>query len=422
MKPAPKLKEEAERLQNLRSYEVLDTSPELLYDDITVLASAICGVPIALVSLLDSDRQWFKSRVGLDASETPRDISFCGHVIEGRELFEVPNALEDPRFADNPLVAGAPDIRFYAGAPLITPEGHAVGTLCVIDRRPRKLEPEQKRALVALARQVVALLEMRKVNARLARGLREAQEARSLVERQQVTLVQSAKMAALGAMAAGVAHEINNPLTIISGKASLLAEQLKKGPVDPKRLSDGFEVIEKTAIRIAKIVQGLRSFSRQEAVDPMHPVDMRAVIDDTLSLCRERFQRGGVQLEVDTAGRGPIMVNGRPGQISQVLLNLLQNSFDAVQEVERRWVTIRIEENEREAILEVIDSGKGVPVEHRHRLWEPFFTTKPVGQGTGLGLSISNGITQAHGGVLELDEESSNTCFRVRLPKAPSAG
>jgi GAF domain-containing protein len=159
---APIPQNERKRLKVLWQYEVLDTVPEEVFDDLTELAARICEAPIALISLVDEKRQWFKSKVGITVSETSRDLSFCAYAITQGELFIVPDATKDKRFANNPFVTSDPKIRFYAGAPLITPDGHALGTLCVIDKVPRELRPEQKQALVILARHVVSQLELRR--------------------------------------------------------------------------------------------------------------------------------------------------------------------------------------------------------------------------------------------------------------------
>jgi anti-sigma regulatory factor (Ser/Thr protein kinase) len=153
---------EAKRLETLRSYRILDTDPEQGFDDLTLLASQICETPIALISLVDEDRQWFKSRVGVQASETPRNVSICAHAIQHQGLFIVEDTHKDARFRDNPLVQQEPHVRFYLGAPLRARDGEALGTLCVIDRKPRTLRPDQKEALQALQRQAEAQLELRR--------------------------------------------------------------------------------------------------------------------------------------------------------------------------------------------------------------------------------------------------------------------
>jgi signal transduction histidine kinase len=167
--------DELARLEALRRYEILDTETEQAFDDLTALAAHICGTPISLISLVDSDRQWFKSKIGVDAHETHRDVSFCAHAILEEELFVIPDATADERFADNPVVALDPCIRFYAGKQLLTADGHALGALCVMDRVPRELTEEQRGALEALARQTVALLEQRRSQAMLRRETRLAE-------------------------------------------------------------------------------------------------------------------------------------------------------------------------------------------------------------------------------------------------------
>jgi PAS domain S-box-containing protein len=172
----PKPANESARLLALSSYQILDTAPEEAFDDLTRLAAQICGTPIALVSLVDQTRQWFKSRVGLAATETCREVAFCNYTICQPGLFIVPNALTDPCFANNPLVTGDPNIRFYAGTPLLTPDGLALGSLCVIDYVPRSLSQEQAHALQALGRQVVSQLELRRNVASLSYVLAEQRQ------------------------------------------------------------------------------------------------------------------------------------------------------------------------------------------------------------------------------------------------------
>ena len=162
---------EARRLESLREYRILDTAAEEAFDDITALAAHICDVPIAMISLVDESRQWFKSKLGLNDGETPRDVAFCAHAILQTEPLIVRDALKDTRFSESDLVKRSPHIRFYAGFPLTTPEGFTLGTLCTIDRKPRQLSAEQKQAMQALSRQVIALLELRRISAQMAEVL-----------------------------------------------------------------------------------------------------------------------------------------------------------------------------------------------------------------------------------------------------------
>lgn len=183
----------------LWQYDVLDTVPEAVFDELTSLAALICDAPIALITLVDEDRQWFKSKVGVDLNETSRNVSFCAHAIMQSDMTIVPDATKDKRFKSNPLVVSAPKIRFYAGVPLVTPDGHALGTLCIVDRKPRKLTEQQKTALNVLARHVMTQLEIRRHANELSAQRKqndgaklELQEARAEITRLQKQL-QTAK-------------------------------------------------------------------------------------------------------------------------------------------------------------------------------------------------------------------------------------
>lgn len=172
---APLPPDESLRLHALEQYHILDTLPEQNYDDLTYLASQICGTPVALLTLLDESRQWFKSQVGIQVGEMPREISFCAHAILTPNLMVIPDMTADERFADNPLVVADPHVRFYAGAPLVTAEGAALGTLCVLDNKPRHLTAEQQESLRALGRQAVMQMEMRRIIGDMASLLSEGE-------------------------------------------------------------------------------------------------------------------------------------------------------------------------------------------------------------------------------------------------------
>lgn len=242
---------------------------------------------------------------------------------------------------------------------------------------------------------------------------KERRQAETIVE-QQASLVQSAKMASLGEMAGGVAHEINNPLAIITAKVSRIQMMAHRGNIDKAQLLTDLEQINATCLRISKVISGLRSISRNAQNDPFEVISLQRVIVDALSLCEQRFINHHVKIDTDVDNE--ILVAGRAAQLEQVLLNLLNNALDAVVDTENPWVQIHADSSENRARIRVTDSGLGIPKAIIGKIMEPFFTTKPVGKGTGLGLSISRNIMEDHRGMLQLDDKSSNTSFVIELP------
>lgn len=460
---------ETERIQKLLSYQVLDTSAEIAYDDITRLAAYICETETSLVSLVDVSRQWFKSRVGLDATETPRDLAFCAHAILRPEVLVVSDARKDERFANNPLVTGEPHIRFYAGAPLITSEGYAIGTLCVIDYVPKQLKPKQIQALEALARQVVSQLEIRLSVQRIEVECDQKEQALQQLHLAQNQLVHHEKMVSLGQLVAGIAHEINNPVSFIVGNLvpaqqyacdllKLISLYQAEYPLPSKTIQ---ALIEETDLdflaedfprllsslevgsqRISDIVKSLRTFSRLDESERKFS-DLQAGLESTLMILQHRLkaQPNRPKIKVIKHYAALPLIFCCASSLNQVFMNILANAIDALegfweQQVNHQkaqpftsqttpalsWtpsITIVTELLDTDEIaITIADNGPGVSPTAESRLFDPFFTTKPVGKGTGLGLSISHTIVvKQHQGSLKcFSDPEKGTRFSIKFP------
>lgn len=244
----------------------------------------------------------------------------------------------------------------------------------------------------------------------------ELEKTKQVLMQQQQTLVSTAKMSALGEMAGGIAHEINNPLAIIRSLSEQIAELASEKGMDHALIVERAEKLVGTTGRITKIVQGLRSFSRDGSNDPMQAVKVATLVEDTAGFCRERFQSHGIELRTENIDPG-LSFMGRETQISQVLLNLLNNAHDAIIDLPEKWVRIHAKDAGEMVEIFVTDSGIGIDQEIEKNIFQPFFTTKEVGKGTGMGLSISLGIVKSHQGELVLDRKQRNTTFLLRLKK-----
>jgi signal transduction histidine kinase len=248
----------------------------------------------------------------------------------------------------------------------------------------------------------------------------EAKNQALVIAQQQAALVHASKMTTLGEMSGGIAHEINNPLTVLQGYTRLIMRMAKDGKVDLAELERAGDKILRTVERIARIVRGLRTFSREASRDPFETLTVGRIVADALDLCQEKLRVNGVELRV--TGSQDIAIECRSVQIAQVLLNLIHNAFDATAILDDRWVAIEVQDLGEDVAVTVTDSGGGIPPDIAAKILQPFFTTKGVGQGTGLGLSISKGIIESHGGTLGYQLVDGHTQFAFRLPKRQRPG
>jgi C4-dicarboxylate-specific signal transduction histidine kinase len=245
------------------------------------------------------------------------------------------------------------------------------------------------------------------------------QQTEKELDKKQQELVVQEKMASLGQMAGGVAHEINSPLATIAIKAEQLEELFKEGALDTKLALEWMKTIHENSKRIAKIIEGLRDFSRDGSSDPMVSVRLRDIVDQTLVLCAEKMRSHSVKIRISEL-TDDLSIMCRATQISQVLLSFLNNSFEAIESLSEKWIEISACTHEQWVELSVMDSGKGISPEISQKIFEPFFTTKEIGKGTGLGLSVAKSVLEAHGGSIYLDTKSDHTRFVILLPKSSS--
>lgn len=276
---------------------------------------------------------------------------------------------------------------------------------------------ERKKLSWIIARKEVALQgAMDSLEQKSQKKTWDLQESINVILEQQESLVTSARMSTFGEMAAGIAHEINNPLMIIIGKTTRLKRRLLDNTIDHEELLAVLTQIVETSNRIVKIIRGLRSFSRDGERDPMEVILLSKVIQDTLDLCQERFKDNSIELKVDIGSSHEAKIKGKAVQLSQVLFNLLNNAIDAVSSLPEKWVEVKVTLSNDTCTISVTDSGHGIPQELQDKIMFPFFTTKEVGKGTGLGLSISKVLIEKHNGRLFYDQNSPHTRFVIELP------
>ena len=397
MIPAPIPPDDAERVAALRRYCVLDTLAEPAFDRLTKIAQHIFRTPTVLISLVDSDRQWFKSRIGLDASEMPRNISFCGHAVYHRQLLIVADALRDRRFADNPLVVGPPHIRFYVGAPLITGDGFALGTLCAIDFVARPAPSEISIEMLRnLADAVVDALELR---ARLAE--------RERIERLKNEFVST------------VSHELRTPLTSIAGMLELLnAEVVGTLPAEAKEMVHVAYNNSQRLIRLVNDILDIEKIESGRMPFDLAPLPLRPLIERAVAETNSFAQDLGVGIKVQWLTREAIALVD-PDRFIQVLTNLVSNAakFSPTGDM----ITVTLDRAGERIRIAVADRGPGIPEAFRGRVFEKFAQADSSDSrrlaGTGLGLAIVKKIVEHLDGTVSFDTETGlGTTFHVDLP------
>lgn len=405
MQIAPLPENERDRLRTLKDLEILDTHLEKVYDEITHLAAQICDVPICLISLVDENRQWFKSKVGIEADETPRDLAFCAHAILDDEILEVPDTHKDERFADNPLVTNDPHISFYAGAPIKMMNQHKVGTLCVIDKKPRRLTPLQRETLKTLANQVVAQFELRK-------QLKLFQENNNKLK--DLNLAKTK-------FYASVNHEVRTTLNSIVTIIELL-----KDTAPNSEQKEYLDLASISSDNMTTILNDILDMSKMEA-NKLTILEERFNVKTTLGHVFQIFtlkaERKNLNFGITIDDDIPNELIGDSTRIQQILINLLSN---ALKFTEKGGIDIYIKgkqaDNPEDYILamSVCDTGIGISKECQHKLFHEFAqaekNTHANYGGTGLGLHIVKTLTQMMNGDVSLESDTGKgATFTVTL-------
>lgn len=407
--PAPFPPNEDERALSLEHLGVLDSAPEKEFDDIVVLASTLCEVPVALVSLVDSERQWFKACVGLDVRETHRDLAFCAHaILAPADVLTVEDARLDPRFEHSALVLGPPYIRFYAGAPIIDDSGHALGTVCVIDTKPRTLTEPQRTALLALARQTASLLQLRLLRHQRERRAemleQELAQANALNQVAEESLRHAKRISSLGMVTASIAHDFNNILQALSASLQMIRLRARR-PKDVEQFSDtGLQAVEQGRQLVSYLLSCVRLDSPNLVC-----IDVNARLEAMRDVLL-RTATDSVELTFDLSAPDTAVMC-EEAKLNAAVLNLLTNARDALGPAGSICISTRLVRVENDValaggnyvVLSVTDTGPGIPGDLATKIFEPFFTTKERGKGTGLGLSQVREFVENAGGTVRVN-------------------
>jgi signal transduction histidine kinase len=419
---------EQDRIAALQRYEILDTVSDADYSDFVQIASDICNAPIAAINLIDGGRHWSLTGIDHGDQELPLSQSICAETIRQPDLLIVPDLSSDARFHDNPLVSDGPKLRFYAGAQLLTPEGLPIGTVCVLDYKPRPdgLSNRQRFTLEALARQIMTQLELRRAMLDITSGnllrekLEESLREKEALRQAEVDLARISRVTTMGQLTASIAHEVNQPLMAIVMNADACVQWLDDSQMNIGEARAAAMRAVAEGHRAGQIIDTIRAMARN-APAMVGALDINELIENMLAIVRAEFRHRGLRFDTDLQ-QGAINATGDRIQLQQVLLNLLSNAADAVtaSDNQDRHLSIASRMDESgEVRVSVEDSGQGIDPAIADRIFHPFFTTKH--DGIGMGLSICRSIIDRHGGRLWVEpRHPDGSRFSFSLP--PSAG
>ena len=389
---------EEQRLNALKSYRILDTLPEDDYDSITRLAALICNMPIAFINIIDNDRSFLKSTLGVPIADSPRHYSFCAHALNNPgQLMIIHDVRKDERFADNPLVINKPHIIFYAGMPLVTSEGLPLGTLCVADNNPNNLNEEQQFALISLSRQVMHLIELRKKNILL-------QEYQKKLELHSTEMENFAFMAS---------HDLKDPLRMIS----LFLQKLKKnhGQLLDNSANEFVDFSITAPVKMTALINDLLDYAK---LDKEHmqadEINVNDLITEVISYHSAFFNDANAVIQFNNLPH----VKGVRTMLKIVLQNLLMNAVKFRKTEEQVKVTVSITENKFNWLFKIADNGIGIEASYFDEIFKPFrsFNSQKEFKGSGLGLAACRKIIERHGGKIWVESEfkkGSNFYFEI---------
>lgn len=400
-------KDENERLIELLRYDILDTPSEAEFDDLVKLASNICKTPISIITLVDSDRQWFKSVVGMDGDGTSRKYAFCAHAINQDDLMFVHDATSDKRFHDNPLVLEDPNIRFYAGIPLVTPNGHKLGTLCVLDTVPRELNDEQLFSLNVLSKQVMKLLELRLKLKDLGNAYVEIKN-----NNDKINQLNAINMRLLSIIGHDLRNAINNGLGLIELYTSGLLTLEEYGENAPELKS-----VLTTSAELLTNLQKWGISQREGKSLNLELVHLDFLTEKVVKAQMSTAKMKNIELLIE--GEKGLEVNTDPDMLEFVLRNLVQNSLKFT---ESGRVSIKVKNIDAYIVIKVIDTGVGIPPSVSENLfqWDNRQSIKGTNgeRGTGLGLLICSEFIQKLNGKMKVHSKvGEGTEIEIYLPK-----